>query len=85
MHIYTRSISKITRGDVEEFCKSKVNENAYLDYKRDFPSDLTKAESGHKLYGLLGYRGPLKFSCALKLHTRTASQSIRYMSILGRY
>ena len=45
MHIYTKSISEITWTDVEAFCNTKVTENTYLDYKRDFPTDLPKTVS----------------------------------------
>lgn len=45
MHIYTKRISDIAWADVEEFCRSKVTENTYLDYKREFPADLAKTIS----------------------------------------
>ena len=43
--IYTKSISELTWGDVEEFCRQKVGEGAYLDYKEDFPTHLYKTIS----------------------------------------
>jgi hypothetical protein len=45
MHIYTKGVGEITWADVEEFCSAKVTENTYLDYKRDFPTDLAKTVS----------------------------------------
>lgn len=45
MHIYTKRITDISWDDVEAFCNSKVTESAYLDYKRDFPTDLAKTVS----------------------------------------
>jgi hypothetical protein len=45
VHIYTKGISDITWADVESFCNTKVKENAYLDYKREFPTDLAKTVS----------------------------------------
>lgn len=45
MHIYTKGIYAIDWADVEAFCDTKVNENTYLDYKREFPTDLAKTVS----------------------------------------
>lgn len=45
MHIYTKGISEISWVDVEAFCNTGVTENTYLDYKRQFPTDLAKTVS----------------------------------------
>ena len=42
MHNYTKGIYDIEWADVEAFCNTKVSENTYLDYKREFPTDLAK-------------------------------------------
>src|SRR5690348_11724239 len=45
MHIYTKRISDITWADLEAFCNSRVTENTFLDYKREFPTELVKTVS----------------------------------------
>ncbi len=40
--LYTKPITDITWDDVEAFCAEGIAENAYLDYKEDFPSNLQK-------------------------------------------
>jgi hypothetical protein len=40
--LYTSPIDTITWKDVEDFCVEGIAENAYVDYKRDFPTDLAK-------------------------------------------
>jgi predicted HTH transcriptional regulator len=40
--LYIKPINDITWDDVETFCLQKIPENAYLDYKRDFPTHLEK-------------------------------------------
>jgi len=40
--LYIKPINDITWDDVETFCQQKIPENAYLDYKQDFPSHLEK-------------------------------------------
>ena len=42
MHLYSAAIASITWADVERFCLQGTAENAYLDYKKDFPNDLAK-------------------------------------------
>ncbi len=43
--LYTKAIDEITWDDVELFCKEGIEENAYLDYKREFPNNLYKTIS----------------------------------------
>lgn len=43
--IYTSTIDQITWDDIVEFCQQGRTEDAYLDYKRDFPSDLANTIS----------------------------------------
>lgn len=43
--IYTSVIDQITWEDIVEFCQQGRTEDAYLDYKRDFPSDLASTIS----------------------------------------
>jgi len=43
--LYTKPIEEITFKDVEAFCDQQIAENAYLDYKQDFPKDLEKTLS----------------------------------------
>lgn len=38
--LYTKPINEISWDDIEEFCQQKIRENAYLDYKEDFPKYL---------------------------------------------
>lgn len=42
MHLYSKAISSISWADIERFCEQGTTENTYLEYKRDFPSDLAK-------------------------------------------
>jgi hypothetical protein len=41
--IYTKPIADINWEDVENFCEQKIPENAYLDYKENFPQNLYKS------------------------------------------
>lgn len=43
--IYTSAIDQITWDAIVEFCQQGRTEDAYLDYKRDFPSDLANTIS----------------------------------------
>ena len=43
--LYNKPINQITWDDVDQFCKQGIEENAYLDYKKDFPNDLEKTMS----------------------------------------
>lgn len=43
--IYTKPILEISWNDVEDFCRNRVPEGTYLDYKEDFPSQLEKTIS----------------------------------------
>ena len=45
MHLYTQRVADITWAAVEAFCQTRTTENAYLDYKVDFPTDLAKTVS----------------------------------------
>jgi len=45
MHLFSKRINEIVWADVEAFCNSRVIENTYLDYKREFPTDLAKTVS----------------------------------------
>ena len=40
--LYIKPINDITWDDVKTFCQQNIPENAYLDYKQDFPSHLEK-------------------------------------------
>lgn len=40
--IYTSPIDSLTWGAVEEFCAQGIVEGTYLDYKRDFPTELAR-------------------------------------------
>lgn len=53
--LYTKAIDEITWDDVELFCKEGIEENAYLDYKREFPNNLYKTISamGNVLGGII--------------------------------
>lgn len=42
MHLYSKAISTITWADVEQFCVQGSAENTYLEYKAEFPNDLSK-------------------------------------------
>lgn len=42
MHIYSKTISTITWADIQQFCSQGIAENTYLEYKVDFPNDLSK-------------------------------------------
>lgn len=43
--LYTKAMNEITWIDIEDFCKQKMEEGTYLDYKRDFPQQLEKTIS----------------------------------------
>ena len=40
--IYIQNIETITWEHIENFCKNKIPEGVYLDYKKDFPKHLEK-------------------------------------------
>jgi hypothetical protein len=42
MHLYNKKVNEITWDDVETFCNQRIAENAYLDYKEDFPGHLDR-------------------------------------------
>ncbi|MFC2093674.1 helix-turn-helix domain-containing protein [Bacteroidota bacterium] len=41
--IYNKPISDINWDDIVNFCNQRISENAYLDYKESFPSNLQKS------------------------------------------